>query len=306
MQKREQLCQVIQNDMKLETDKAARAGLPQPYDVMAADTNAALFTGDVQRTELDGKDIRHQNFVKAVCLHTTESDRQPHRQYTFRHTTECSQDSRIDDILISESMCTEVLPSTEILNTSGDADHAPVLAKLPLTCMNFVKPGPDPIPLPREPRLKTPVPQENLKEFKETFDQETGASTTNLLYELDSTSELAYTIAESLSQSESLKETLTSVSIGNNTVEHFDCLLQAILQQVLPIARRICKFSKEGPASGIRLKTRCTCRKLEGLSKSRKGLHKVAMHHRGTKPEGEEACNKMRDLVQTEQGPRTE
>ncbi len=149
--------------------------------------------------------------------------------------------AKTNDIFLSDSMCTEVLPSTEILNTSGDADHAPVLARLPLTCMNFLKPGPDPIPLPRAPRLKTPVPQEDLKEFKKTFDQETGASTANLLDELGSTLELAYTM------------------------------------------------------------DRCTSRKLEGL---RKGLHKVAMHHRDAKPEGEdllEACNKMRDVVQTEQ-----
>ena len=42
-------------------------------------------------------------------------------------------------------------------------------------------------------------------------------------------------------------------------------------------------------------------RKLDGLSKLRKGLHKVAIHHRDAKLEGEEACNNMHDLVQTEQ-----
>jgi len=41
MQKREHLYQVIQNDMKLEADKAAQAGLPQPYNVMAGDMSAA-------------------------------------------------------------------------------------------------------------------------------------------------------------------------------------------------------------------------------------------------------------------------
>ena len=141
LQKREQLYQVIQNDMKVEADKATRAGLPQPYNVMAGDMNAALFKGDVQRDKLDIKDIRHQNFVKTLCLHTTDPVKQPHRQYTFRHRMDRSQDSRIDDILMSKSMCTEVLPSTEILNTSGDADHSPVLAKLPLTYMKSLKPG---------------------------------------------------------------------------------------------------------------------------------------------------------------------
>jgi len=142
--------------------------------------------------------------------------------------------------------------------------------------VNFFKPGPDPPPLPREPRLKTPVPQEDLKEFKQAFAQETGALTADLLQELDSTLELAYTVKETLDQSETLKMALTSVDIGANTVVSYSSLLQDILQQVLPIAQKICKFAKGGPASGFRLRTRCTNRKLEGLSKLQKSLHKVA------------------------------
>ena len=71
-------------------------------------------------------------------------------QYSFRHATDSSQDSRIDDVLASESMCTDMAASTEGLNTSGDADHAPILARIPLTCMKLLKPGPDSPPLPRE------------------------------------------------------------------------------------------------------------------------------------------------------------
>ena len=197
-------------------------------------------------------------------------------------------------------MCTETATSTEVLSTSGDADHAPILAKISLTCMSFFKPGPDPPPLPREPRLKTPVPQEDLKEFKEAFAQETGALTADLLQELDSTLELAYTVKETLDQHETLKLALTLVDIGANTVESYSSLLQDILQQVLPIAQRTCKFSKGGPVSGFRLRTRCTNRKLEGLSKLRKSLHKVAMQHRDTKDAGKEICDDLRDLVQTE------
>ena len=197
-------------------------------------------------------------------------------------------------------MCTEIAPSTEILNTSGDADHAPILAKISLTCMYFSKPGPDPPPLPQKPRLKTSVPQEDPKPFKETFAQETGALTADLLQELDCTLELAYTVKETLDESETLKMALTSVDIGADTVESYSSLLQDILQQVLPIAQRICKFSKGGPVSGIRLRTRCTHRKLEGLSKLRKSLHRVAMQHRDTKDAGKEVCNDLRDLVQTE------
>ena len=158
-------------------------------------------------------------------------------------------------------------PCTEVLNTSGDADHALILAQISLTCMKFFKPGPDPPPLPQEPRLKTPVPQEDLKEFKEAFAEETGVSTANLLQELDSTLELAYAVKETLNQNEPLKMALTSVDIGADTVERNGSLRQDILQQVLPIAQQTCQFTKGGPVSTLRLRTRCTNRKLEGLSK---------------------------------------
>ena len=120
-------------------------------------------------------------------------------------------------------------PSTEVLNTSGDADHAPILARIPLTCMKFLKPGPDPPPLPREPRLKTPVPLEDLKAFKEAFGQETGASTTDLLQQLDNTFGLAYTVKETLHQNEALKPALMIVGIGADTVERYNSMLQKML-----------------------------------------------------------------------------
>jgi len=81
-------------------------------------------------------------------LCTIDPNKHPHRQFTFRHRTNSGQDSRIDDIFMSESMCTEIAPSIEVLNTSGDADHAPILAQISLTCMNFFKPGPDPLHCP--------------------------------------------------------------------------------------------------------------------------------------------------------------
>ncbi len=92
---------------------------------------------------------------------------------------------------------------------------------------------------------------------------------------------------------------LTSVDIGADTVESYSSLLQDILQQVLPIAQRICRFFKGGPVSGFRLRTRCTNRKLDGLSKPRKSLHKVAMQHRDTKDAGKEVCDDLRDLIKT-------
>ena len=242
--------------------------------------NAALLKQDVQRAKPDAKDTLHQKCIRDLHLHTTDPDKHPYRQYSFWHTTDSSQDSRTDDILVSESMCTSIAAHTEVLNTSGDADHAPVRARIPLTCMKFLKPDSDPPPLPREPRLKTAVSLEYLKAFKEAFDQETGASTANLLQELDSTLELAYAVKETLHQDEALKTALISVGIGADNVERCNCMLQEILQQILPIAQQICKFSKGGLNSRYKLRSRCTSRKLEVLSKLRKSLHRVAMQHR--------------------------
>ena len=128
LEKREVLYQVMTDCMRSENKKASLAGLPLPYNITAGDMNAALFKQDVQRAKPDTKDITHQNFIRDLHLHTTDPNKHPHRQYSFCHTTDSGQDSRIGDVLISESMCTDMTAATEDLNTSGDADHAPLLA----------------------------------------------------------------------------------------------------------------------------------------------------------------------------------
>ncbi len=87
--------------MSSEDKKASLAGLPLPYNIIAGDMKAALFKQDVQRAKLDMKDTKHHDFIRDLHLRTTDPHKHPHRQYTFRHRTDSSQDSRIDDILIS-------------------------------------------------------------------------------------------------------------------------------------------------------------------------------------------------------------
>ena len=101
--------QVIQDAMRSERQEASHAGLPQPYNIIAGDMNAALFKEDVQRTKLNIKD-KHQKFIKDIRLHTTDPEKHPHRQHTFCHRTDSSQDSRITDILGSKSKCTGYHP----------------------------------------------------------------------------------------------------------------------------------------------------------------------------------------------------
>jgi len=82
---REVLYQVITDSTSAEDKQASLAGLPLPYIIIAGDMNAALFKQDVQRAKLDMKDTEHQNFTRDLHLQTTDPNKHPHRQHTFRH-----------------------------------------------------------------------------------------------------------------------------------------------------------------------------------------------------------------------------
>jgi len=247
LQKREEVYQVTKDAMSSEDNKASHAGLPLPYNIMAGDMNAALFKQDAQRAKLDIKDAKHQKFIKDLHLHTTDPDRNPHRQYTFRHRIDSSQDSRIDDKLISESMCTGISSSMEILDTSGDADHAPVLAEIPLTCMKCLKPGPDPPSTAPRAQITDTSPTGRPERIQRGFwPRDWGVNSRRTTGARQHFGNGIHS-QESLDQGETLRMALTSVCIGADTVERYNCLLQEMLQQVLPTAQQICKFSKAGP-----------------------------------------------------------
>ncbi len=92
---------------------------------------------------------------------------------------------------------------------------------------------------------------------------------------------------------------------GNSALQHRSCQSASLTdqsccaeqsrKQIASLCR--CKFTCENL-----LLTRFTKRKLEGLRKLRKSLHKVAMQHRDAKDAGKELCHDLRDLVQTELG----
>lgn len=160
----------MQDAMRSEREEASHAGLPQPYNITAGDMNAALFKEVVQRTKLDTKNTKHQKFIKDLRLHTTDFEKHPHRHYTLCHRTDNSQDSRIDNILISQNttyLC-------HLLETRSCPNSTALKAK-----------------------IKNSGPRKDLKELKDLFGQETGTSAANLIHELDSTLELAYTMTSS-------------------------------------------------------------------------------------------------------------
>ena len=77
-----------------------------------------------------------------------------------------SKYSRIDDLLTSANLRSMNTPATTIL--TGDLDHDSILAEISLTCTVY-KPGPDPTPLPRESKMKTPALHKDLQNFKVEF-----------------------------------------------------------------------------------------------------------------------------------------
>lgn len=139
----------MQHRVQTEAEHAAKNNLPPTQNIVAGDTNAALFPGDVQR-HATNKDQMPQDFADTMGLASTDNNTSQHRQYTFRHRTDSNQDSRLDDILISKRLCMPIKPITSILHACGDSDHDPVLAQILLASISFPKPGLEPPPLPRE------------------------------------------------------------------------------------------------------------------------------------------------------------
>ena len=81
---------------------------------------------------------------------------------------------------------------------------------IPLNPVRFIKPGPDPIPLPREPRLKTPVPAGALQQYTEAVDLELGAAIAMLNAELDSSLETALQLLDPQRPNSRIKAQLAS------------------------------------------------------------------------------------------------
>ena len=160
--------------MQTQDRLALEAGRPKSYPILEGDMNAALYTDDRQ-TGIHPEDTMHRQLMQTLKMHTTDKHQgMPRLRSYHRHGRNCksNEDSRIDDIFMSESLCCHKSPITIIADTTGDSDHSPIYATIPLTSMKFSKPGPDPTPLPREPRLKTPVPAGALQQYTEAVDLE--------------------------------------------------------------------------------------------------------------------------------------
>ena len=132
--------------MQTQDKVALEAGRSKPWHILAGDMNSALYIDDRQ-TSVHSEDAMHQELMQTLKMHTTDKHQDmPRPQSYHRHGRNCksSKDSRIDDIFVSKNLSYRKIPIT------GDSDHSPIYAAIPLTYMSLTKPGSDPTPLPNQ------------------------------------------------------------------------------------------------------------------------------------------------------------
>ena len=168
--------------------------------------------------------------------------------------------------------------TTDILDAAGDSDHDPILASIPLACKGFIKPGPDPEPLPRAPKLKTPVQQEHLQKYKTEFRLRMATQMQELNEELDSALHTAELYVDHSDLNKSLRASLAAGQIHAEQIERLSQSLQEILDQAIPISMETMTYTS-GDSQRHRCRSRTVHRKLQILAKTRKVLHKAIKLH---------------------------
>ena len=127
MHKRKDVYNLLQTEMQTKDKIALEAGSSKPCHTLAGDTNAALYMDDRQ-TSVHPEDAMHQELMQILKMHTTDKHQgMPRSRSYHRHGHNCksSEDSRIDDIFISENLCCHKIPVTTIAETQTTAQYMP-------------------------------------------------------------------------------------------------------------------------------------------------------------------------------------
>ena len=242
MHTRKEVYNLLQTEMQTQDKIALEAGSSKPCHILAGDMNAALYMDDRQ-TSVHPEDAMHQELMQTLKMHTTDKHQgMPRSRSYHRHGHNCksSEDSRIDDISVSQNLCCHKIPVTTIADTTGDSDHSPIYATIPLTSMSFTRPGPDPTPLPREPRLKTPVPAGALQQYTEAIDLELGAAIAMLNAELDSSLETALQQVNPQNLTATSKHIWHMLALMKASLKHTATLCKTYLSSYTQLPRAYC------------------------------------------------------------------
>lgn len=102
-----------------------------------------------------------------------------------------------------------------------------------------MKPGPDPVPLPKEARLRTPVPAAALQQYTETVlvGMEMASHIMMPGAAVDEASATALLQLHWQNPNSNTKEALAAEGVASRLVEQHDRVLQDMLVQTLPIAK---------------------------------------------------------------------
>ena len=194
----------------------------------------------------------HQDLMQTLKMHTTDKHQGMPRSRSYhrhRHNCKSNEDSRTDDIFISKKLCCHKIPVTTIADTTGDSDHSPIYATVPLTSMSFTRPGPDPTALPREPRLKTPVPACALQQNTEAIDLALGAAIAVLNAELDRSMEVALQHLNPQKPNSNIKAHLAHVGIDASLIETQQHSAKIYLSSYTQLPRAYCHTQQAAMSS---------------------------------------------------------
>ncbi len=248
--------------------------------IMAGDWNAAYLATDRCADELQRPaDEEHAQLLQALQMKPTDEGLEDNsRQHTFYAEGQQQQHSRIDDFTWSKALQTGRKATTSVLKAvTGDSDHHPLLADIPLDNINFVPPGPK-LPQPdRTARIKWPATQKQLHDDKMQTKMRVGQAARKEAKAMREAIKMADETIGSKSPTERLrlnnKDELRAAGLTKEMVLDHASKLSEMLKDVYDnVAHEMFDWTKPGPAKPTRYRNHKERRRWEDLHKYRAEL----------------------------------
>ncbi|KAA6421549.1 MAG: hypothetical protein FRX49_08493 [Trebouxia sp. A1-2] len=259
--------------------------------IMAGDWNAAYrakdrCTGELQKPA----DEEHAQLLQALQMQPTDDGLEDNsRQHTFCAEGQQKQHSRIDDFTWSKTLQTGRKATTSVLKTvTGDSDHYPLIADIPLDNISFVPPGPE-LPQPdRTARIKWPATQKQLHDYKTQTELRVGQAARKAATEMREAIRVADETIGSQSPTERLRlnkqKQLRAAGLTKEVVLNHANKVSEMLKDVYDnVAHQVFDWTEPGPAKPTRYRNRQERRRWKDLHKYRAEL-KQALDTYNSKP----------------------
>jgi len=259
--------------------------------IMAGDWNAAYLatdrcTGELQRPA----DEEHAQLLQALQMKPTNEGLEDNsRQHTFYAEGQQQQHSRIDGFTWSKTLQIGRKATTNVLKAvTGDSDHYPLLADIPLDNISFVLPGLE-LPQPdRTARIKWPATQKQLQDNKMQTEIKVGQAGRKEAEAMREAIKMADETIGSKSPTERLrlnkKDELRAAGLTKEMVLDHASKVSEMLKDVYDnVAHEVFDWTKPGPAKPTCYRNRKERRRWKNLHKYRAEL-KQALDAYKSKP----------------------